>query len=73
MSSQLTTFVPLFNGSNWQGWAKQMHAYLIAQGQGSIVQGTVLEPVIPAAPAALAGGAYVAEINIFNNTAHARE
>ena len=50
-----------------------MCAYLMAHGQGSIVQGTALEPVIPAAPATLAAGANAAAITIFNEATHARE
>ena len=50
-----------------------MRAYLMANGQGSIVQGTTLELVIPAAPGALAGGANAAAINAFNEATHARD
>src|SRR3984885_5518671 len=73
MSSQLTSLVPIFDGSNWQSWAKQMRAYLMAHGQGSIVQGTTVEPVIPAAPGALAAGADATAINMLNEATHARD
>jgi hypothetical protein len=32
MSSQLTTLVPVLNGSNYQQWASAMQSYLMAQG-----------------------------------------
>ena len=70
MSSQLTSLVPIFDGSNWQSWAKQMCAYLMAHGQGSIVQGTTVELVIPAAPGALATGANAAAINVLTRTGY---
>ena len=50
-----------------------MCAYLMAHGQGSIVQGTNVEPVIPAAPGTLAAGANAAAINVFNEATHARD
>ena len=45
----------------------------MVHGQGSIVQGTTVEPVIPAVPGALAAGADATTINVFNEATHARE
>ena len=73
MMSQLTQFVSLFNGSNWGQWLKQMRAYLMAHGQGTIVSGASTEPVVPAAPGALNVNASAAEINTFNEAIHARD
>jgi hypothetical protein len=32
MSSQLTTLVPVLDGTNYQQWASAMQSYLMAQG-----------------------------------------
>ena len=33
MSSNLTSFVPVLDGTNYQQWAAQMQSYLMSQGQ----------------------------------------
>jgi hypothetical protein len=39
MSSQLTTFVPVLDGTNYQQWASQMQSYLMSQGQWKCTRG----------------------------------
>ncbi len=54
MSSQLTTLVQTFNGSNYQLWSKAMKAWLQSQGLWGFVDGTIVCPVDPATGAATA-------------------
>src|SRR6267378_2863629 len=54
MSSQLTTLVQTFDGSNYQLWSKAMKAWLQSQGLWGFVDGTVVRPADPAAGAAAA-------------------
>jgi len=49
MSSQLTTLVQTFDGSNYQLWSKAMKAWLQSQGLWGFVDRTVVRPVDPAA------------------------
>src|SRR5580693_5102800 len=44
MSSQLTTFVPVMDGTNYQTWASKMQSYLMSQGQWKCVRGVSLLP-----------------------------
>ena len=39
MSSQLSTFVCLFDGTNYQRWSEEMAAYLQSQGQWTAIVG----------------------------------
>src|SRR6266403_830514 len=52
MSSQLTTLVQTFDGSNYQLWSKAMKAWLQSQGLWGFVDGTIVCPADPAAGAA---------------------
>jgi len=52
MSSQLTTLVQTFDGSNYQLWSKAMKAWLQSQGLWGFVDGTIVRPADPAAGAA---------------------
>src|ERR1700761_9231293 len=70
MSSQLTQYVPVFDGNGWLLWCSQMHAYLMAQGQGAYIMTGSHEPTVNAAPAALTPQATAAEINTFNDANH---
>src|SRR6267378_1746919 len=54
MSSQLTTLVQTFDGSNYQLWSKAMKAWLQSQGLWGFVDGTIVCPADPAAGAATA-------------------
>src|SRR6266404_3319653 len=54
MSSQLTTLVQTFDGSNYQLWSKTMKAWLQSQGLWGFVDRTIVCPVDPAAGAAAA-------------------
>ena len=72
MSSQLTQYVPVFNGNGWLIWCSLMCAYLMAQGQGTDIMTGSHEPTINAAPVALGPQATAAEINTFNEANHIR-
>ncbi len=50
MSSQLTSLVPVFDGSNWSTWSKAMTAFFMLQGLWGYVTGTIAIPVIAAGP-----------------------
>src|ERR1700744_3657853 len=50
MSSQLTSLVTLFDGSNWGIWSRAMKAFLMSQGLWGYVNGTITMPVITADP-----------------------
>ncbi len=50
MSSQLTSLVPIFDGSNWSTWSKAMTAFFMLQGLWGYVTGTIPAPVIAAGP-----------------------
>ena len=52
MSSQLTTFVQVFDGQNYVTWCKAMHAFLMAQGLWGYTDGSLPEPLIPTLPIA---------------------
>ncbi len=49
MSSQLTSLVPVFDGSNWSTWSKAMTAFFMLQGLWGYVAGTIPVPVVGAA------------------------
>src|SRR6266568_3497062 len=51
MSSQLTSLVPIFDGSNWSTWSKVMTTFFMSQGLWGYVAGTITVPVINAAAA----------------------
>ena len=38
MSSQLNSFVPVLDGTNYQQWASSMQSYLLSQGQWKCVK-----------------------------------
>ncbi len=50
MSSQLTSLVPVFDGSNWSTWFKAMTAFFMSQGLWGYVAGTITVPVITTGP-----------------------
>ncbi len=50
MSSQLTSLVPVFDGSNWSTWSKAMTAFFMSQGLWGYVAGTIAVPVVGAGP-----------------------
>src|SRR6266704_5894034 len=50
MSSQLTSLVPVFDGSNWSTWSKAMTAFFMSQGLWGYVAGTIPVPVVAAGP-----------------------
>jgi transposase InsO family protein len=50
MSSQLTTFVQVFDGQNYGIWSKAMRAFLMAQGLWGFTDGTNTEPYPPINP-----------------------
>jgi hypothetical protein len=50
MSSQLTTFVQVFDGQNYGVWSKAMCAFLMAQGLWGFTNGTNIEPYPPTNP-----------------------
>ena len=72
MSSQLTQYVSVFDRNGWLIWCSQMHAYLMAQGQGAFITPGSHEPTVNAAPAALGTQASATEINTFNEANHVR-
>src|ERR1700744_1808291 len=43
MSSQLTTFISVFDSSNWGIWSKVMKAYLQSQGLWGYVSGDIAQ------------------------------
>ena len=47
MSSQLTSLVPLFDGSGYITWAKAIKAFLMSQGLWGFVSGTFIELPYP--------------------------
>src|SRR6266702_192233 len=49
MSSQLTSLVPVFDGSNWSTWSKAMTAFFMLQGLWGYVAGTIPVPGVGAA------------------------
>ncbi len=50
MSSQLTSLVPIFDGSNWSTWSKAMTTFFMSQGLWGYVAGTIPVPVIAPGP-----------------------
>src|ERR1700744_4842838 len=50
MSSQLTSLVTLFDGSNWGIWSRTMKAFLILQGLWGYMNGIIILLVITANP-----------------------
>ena len=46
MSSQLTSFVPVLDGTNYQQWASAMQSYLMSQGQWKCVKPGATVPVL---------------------------
>ena len=46
MSSQLTSFVPILDGTNYQQWASSMQSYLMSQGQWKCVKPGATAPVL---------------------------
>src|SRR6202046_4814307 len=44
MSSQLTSLVPVFDGSNWAVWSKNMQAFFMSQGLWGYVDGSIVLP-----------------------------
>ncbi len=50
MSSQLTSLVPIFDGSNWSTWSKAMTTFFMLQGLWGYVAGTIPVPVVAAGP-----------------------
>src|SRR6266436_1124125 len=50
MSSQLTSLVSSFDGSNYGLWSKSMKAFLMSQGLWAYVDGTISAPIAPIAP-----------------------
>jgi hypothetical protein len=46
MSSQLSTFVPVLDGSNYQQWAAAMQSYLMAQGLWRCTKSGVTPPSV---------------------------
>src|ERR1700744_3285904 len=50
MSSQLTSLVTLFDGSNWGIWSRAMKAFLMSQGLWGYVNSTIAMPTITADP-----------------------
>ena len=51
MSSQLTTLVPVFDGTNYKEWSTLMQSYLMAQGRWYLIQDREDAPVKPVATA----------------------
>ena len=47
MSSQLTSLVPILDGTNYQQWSSSMSSYLMAQGQWKCVKPGASEPAPP--------------------------
>src|SRR6266702_765830 len=50
MSSQLTSLIPIFDGSNWSIWSKAMTTFFMLQGLWGYIEGTIAVPVIGAGP-----------------------
>src|SRR6202012_1266898 len=50
MSSQLTSLITLFDGSNWGIWSRTMKAFLMLQGLWGYVHGTITLLAITADP-----------------------
>ncbi len=50
MSSQLTSLVLVFDGSNWSTWSKVMIAFFMSQGLWGYVAGTIPAPVVGLRP-----------------------
>ncbi len=48
MSSQLTSLVPIFDGSNWSIWSKAMTAFFMSQGLWGYIEGVIPAPVLGA-------------------------
>ena len=48
MSSQLTSLIPVFDGSNWSTWSKAMTAFFMSQGLWGYVDGTITQPAVSA-------------------------
>ena len=46
MSSQLTTLVPLLDGTNYQKWASCMKSFLMSQGQWKVVKDGSFPPEV---------------------------
>ena len=46
MSSQLNSFVPVLDGTNYQQWASSMQSYLLSQGQWNCVKAGATPPVV---------------------------
>ena len=46
MSSQLTSFIPILDGTNYQQWASSMQSYLMSQGQWKCVKTGATAPVL---------------------------
>ena len=46
-SQQLSSTIPVFDGSNYMVWVREMESYLMANGLWSIVSGLNLGPAIP--------------------------
>ena len=46
MTSQLTSFVPILDGTNYQQWASSMQSYLMSQGQWKCVKPGATAPVL---------------------------
>src|SRR5258708_22171440 len=46
MSSQLSSFVPVLDGTNYQQWAASMQSYLMSQGQGKMTKHLALPPAV---------------------------
>jgi hypothetical protein len=44
MTSQINTFVPIMDSTNYQLWVAQMQSYLLAQGQWKVVKGGQVIP-----------------------------
>ena len=46
MSSQLTSFVPVLDGTNYQQWTSSMQSYLMSQGQWKCVKPGATAPIL---------------------------
>ncbi len=69
ISSQLTTLVQTFDGSNYQLWSKAMKAWLQSQGLWGFVNQTIVCPVDPATAEIAAAEAAIAAWVRSNNMA----
>src|SRR5258708_2669312 len=56
MSSQLSSFVPVLDGTNYQQWAASMQSYLMSQGQWKCVKFTATAPVVTTTTTTEEGG-----------------